>query len=72
MDNASGEPSTGVEDEDRAALRHCVSLRAAGDLHGALEAARMACATAPPRRARTLDGALARGAAESDPDGGAA
>jgi len=36
-----------AEDEQRAALRRCLSLRAAGDLPAALAAAREACAAAP-------------------------
>jgi len=47
MNEATRRPASVVEEETEAALRRCLSLRAAGDLPGALAAARAACMAAP-------------------------
>jgi tetratricopeptide (TPR) repeat protein len=47
MEYATGHPARPAADDPQSALRRCLSLRAAGDLSGALAAARVACAAAP-------------------------
>jgi hypothetical protein len=47
MDDAPREPLSPAEHDPQTALHRCLSLRAAGDLHGARAAALDACAAAP-------------------------
>ena len=47
MDDATAESVSVAEEDPQAALRRCLALRAGGDLPGALQAARAACAAAP-------------------------